>query len=262
MDAIIAKHKKGKQKRNYFTSETEDAIIKYNNTDDPEVRSDIYQTHIHYPFYKLTENIIHTFKFYNTDVENLEDLQHEIITFLLDKLHLFDPSRGAKAYSYFGTIVKNYLIVYNDKNYKKTINSLSINSIVNDVPTFSDDNEVIYINHYEDKVAYNEDFDWNNSELIDPKERLAYFVDRWVQYCSENLGNIFSKERDIKVADCVLELFRKRDDISIFNKKALYIYIREMIDVKTTHITKVSKILGGVFKEKYKYFNEYGKFPS
>ena len=107
MDSIIRAAKKKRQKRNYFTQETEDAIVKYNNSSDNKFRSDIYQKGIHYSFYKLTENIIHTFKFYYTDgVENLEDLQHEIMVFLLDKIHLFDPGKGAKAYSYFGTIVK------------------------------------------------------------------------------------------------------------------------------------------------------------
>ena len=130
MDSIIRAAKKKRQKRNYFTQETEDAIVKYNNSSDNKFRSDIYQKGIHYSFYKLTENIIHTFKFYYTDgVENLEDLQHEIMVFLLDKIHLFDPGKGAKAYSYFGTIVKRWLIIYNQKNYKKKIKSVDIGDI-------------------------------------------------------------------------------------------------------------------------------------
>ena len=116
MDSIIRKNNAKRQKRNYFTQETEDAIVRYNNEHNSEIRSQIYSEQIHFPFYKLTQNIIHTFKFYYTEVENLEDLQHEIMIFLLDKIHLFDPSKGAKAYSYFGTIVKRWLIVYNNKN--------------------------------------------------------------------------------------------------------------------------------------------------
>jgi len=118
--------KRKKKSKNYFTQETEDYIVKYNNEPDSEVRSKIYETHIHYPFFKLTQNIIHTFKFYHTEVENLEHLQHEIITFLLSKMHLFDPTRGAKAYSYFGTIVKRWLILYNTKNYTKKIKKVEV----------------------------------------------------------------------------------------------------------------------------------------
>ena len=108
--------KRRKKSKNYFTQDTENAIVRYNNEPDPKVRSDIYQNEIHFAFFKLTQNIIHTFKFYHTEVDNLEHLQHEIITFLLSKMHLFDPTRGAKAYSYFGTIVKRWLILYNTKN--------------------------------------------------------------------------------------------------------------------------------------------------
>ena len=132
MDSIIRKHKSKPQSRRYFTQETEDAIVKYNSSTDFEERSQLYAEFVHWPFYKLTENIIHTFKFYYTDgVDNLEDLQHEIMTFLLSKIHLFKPERGAKAYSYFGTIVKRWLIVYNQKNYKKKITNISITSLNN-----------------------------------------------------------------------------------------------------------------------------------
>ncbi len=97
MDNIIRRHKAQPQKKVYFSKDTEAAIVRYNRSSDPEERSEIYQEWIHWPFYKLTENIIHTFKFYHTDgVENLEDLQHEIITFLLSKIHFFKHKKRAK----------------------------------------------------------------------------------------------------------------------------------------------------------------------
>ena len=81
--------KRRKKSKNYFTHDTELAIVRYNGLDsikDEKLRSDIYDKEIHYPFFKLTQNIIHTFKFYHTEVENLEHLQHEIIVFLLSKI--------------------------------------------------------------------------------------------------------------------------------------------------------------------------------
>ena len=116
----------------YFTQETENAIIEYNNTLDFDLRSKIYRERIHYAFFKLTENIIHTFKFYYTEVSNIEDLQHEVISFLLSKIHLFNPEKGAKAYSYFGTIAKRYLIISNTKNYKKRIDSVPVEELEQD----------------------------------------------------------------------------------------------------------------------------------
>ena len=68
---------------------------------------------------------------------------------------------------------------------------------------------------------------------------------------------IFPKGNDAQVADAVLELFRKRDGIDIFNKKALYIYIREMIDVDTPQITKIIKKLKVIYIELYnKYYED------
>lgn len=220
---------KNKNKRNYFTQETEDAIVLYNNTIDPVLKSKIYEEQIYYAFFKLTENIIHTFKFYHTEVDKITDLQQELFEFLLKKIHLFDPSRGSKAYSYFGTAVKRWLIVYTRKNYTKKINSTSIDEIDHD-----------------DLV--------NNDTNIDPlyKDKLSIFIDQYVEYCTTNIYELFPKEEDAKIADAVLELFRKRDKLVIdFNKKALYTYIREMINVKTPKITKVAEELYDIFKKSY-----------
>ena len=231
--------KRKKKSKNYFTQETEDYIVLYNNTPDPKVRSKIYETHIHYPFFKLTQNIIHTFKFYHTEVENLEHLQHEIITFLLSKIHLFDPTRGAKAYSYFGTIVKRWLILYNTKNYKKKIKKI-------DVEVLTNENSTHVYTQGDEKI----------------KSDLDKYVDIFVNYTSENIFELFPKKNDAQIADAILELFRKRETLEVFNKKALYIYIREMVDVKTPKITKIADKLHDIFKSQYIFYleNGYTKF--
>ena len=115
--------RKPKTKNVYFTSETEEAILRYRAASNQAIANQIYNKEIHYAFYKLAENIIHTFKFYYTEVDNIEDLKFEVISFLLQKLHLYDQSKG-KAYSYFGTIAKRYLIIYNQKNYKKMVSKI------------------------------------------------------------------------------------------------------------------------------------------
>ena len=227
--------KRRKKSKNYFTQETENYIVLYNNTKNSEKRSRIYETNIHYPFFKLTQNIIHTFKFYHTEVENLEHLQHEIITFLLSKMHLFDPTRGAKAYSYFGTIVKRWLILYNTKNYKKKINKVGVEVLTseNSTHTYSQGDEKV-------------------------KSDLDKYVDLFVDHASENIFELFPKKNDAQIADAILELFRKRETLEVFNKKALYIYIREMVDVKTPKITKIANQLYDIFKTSYVFYIEYG----
>ena len=80
-----------KSKANYFTTETEEYIVKFNTSTDQEYRNKIFSEHIYYPFYKLAENIIHTFKFYYTDVDKIEPLlqgprSSEIVSKLQDKI--------------------------------------------------------------------------------------------------------------------------------------------------------------------------------
>jgi DNA-directed RNA polymerase specialized sigma24 family protein len=230
------KPKKKKISNVYFTQATEDAIISYNQSNDFVERSKIYNNEIHYAFFKLTENIIHTFKFYYTEVDNIEDLQHEVITFLLSKIHLFDSSKGAKAFSYFGTIAKRYLILSNQKNYKKRVETASVASIEED-----------------EKFSYQLD---DTKSVVE--NNLSKFMDEYITYCTDNIFELFPKESEARVADAILEVFRKRDSLDVFNKKALYIYIREMIDVKTPKITKIADQLYDIFKKKYVFYLEHG----
>ena len=268
MDSVIKRHKSLPQKKRYFTKDTEDAIVAYNGSDDSNEKSLLYENHIHWPFYKLTENIIHTFKFYHTDgIENLEDLQHEIMIFLLNKIHLFSPERGAKAYSYFGTIVKRWLITYNQKNYKKKQENISISSL-NDYSNLDISNPLFMAS---DRMSKNINQIVDNDDMVSDElsiqgykyeDKLSIFVDLYIRHCTKNIYQIFPKGQDAQIADAILELFRKRDAIDVFNKKALYIYIREQIDVKTPKITKIANVLYGIFKEKYLYYLDYGVFIS
>lgn len=238
--------KRRPKSKNYFTQDTEDAIIRFNNEVDSEIRSKIYREELEYAFFKLTQNLIHTFKFYYTEESNLEDLQHEVITFLLSKLHLFDPSKGAKAYSYFGTIAKRYLIASNEKNYKKRMQTISF-----DVATGENDKEGANI-----KIPQlTQELSLNTVHHVDA---LSEFLDEYVSFCSDNIYKIFPREDEAQIADAILELFRKREVISIFNKKALYIYIREMVDAKTSKITKVANDLKQIYRESYAHYLEHG----
>lgn len=231
--------KKKKTKKNYFDQEVEDSIVKYNSFPEESLeRNIIYEKKIHYAFYKLTENIIHTFKFYHTDVDNLEDLQFEVIVFLISKMKKFDPSLGFKAYSYFGTITKRWLILYNNKNYAKKKETLPIEVI--------EDNK----NH-----SYDE---------LEKTDRLSYFINEYILYCTENIYTLFPDEIDSKIADAVLEIFRNRtkfDDV-LLNKKVLYLYIREIINVRTPRMTSVVKRMYEIFKKNYSFYldNDYLNF--
>jgi hypothetical protein len=216
--------RKPKTKNNYFTEDTENAIIEYRNTVDQAQRNRIYNEKIHFGFYKLAENIIHTFKFYYTEVDKIEDLKYEVVSFLLQKLDLYNQSKG-KAYSYFGTIAKRYLIIYNQKNYKKLVNKMEI-------PNNEEEDE-----SFKQAITIKEENEPDRFEII---ERL-------IEELEVRILDMFEKPEEVKVAFAILEIFKKRENIEIFNKKAVFIYIKEMTDAQSNTITKVIKKIKTVY---------------
>jgi len=230
------KKKRGRKrtKKQYFTPDTDAAIKEYLATSNQDERDTIFKDRIWYPFYKLAENLIHTFKFYYTEVDDLEDLKHEVICFLLEKLDYFKPERGTKAFSYFSIVGKNYLILYNNNNYKKKKQKAD--------PTAADEDEGVLHQLGRDQR----------------KQDIKDFIDYFTEYTDKHMFTMFKKDKDRKVCDAINILFKRRENLEIFNKKALYIYIREMTNVDTPVITKVTKKLKVLYKELYSQFIETG----
>ena len=206
------KAKKGST-RYYFTDSTEKAIIRHNNETRAHMRERIYNEHIRIPFEKLAENIIHTFKFYYFDVPS-EDVKHEVVSFLYMNMHKFTEGKG-KAFSYFSIVAKNYLILHNNNNYKK-----------------------LKQHQGEEVTDYKRDpiTETAREDLLDAKKE---YMDMFIEYWTNNLTTVFKRKQDIDVANSVLYLMENRQNIENFNKKALYILIREMTGSNTQHITRV-----------------------
>lgn len=222
-----------KKSKNYFTKETEDAILVFNQLEDNTERNKLYEEKIRYAFEKLAENIIHTFKFYYFDVP-YEDVKHEVVAFLNEKIHKYtDPTKG-KAFSYFSIVAKNYLIIHNNNNYDTRKNI--------EAPEVIDESRNVV-----NEVTRSEDV-----------EEKSEFMDMFVQYMDRNLTLFFKKQSELAIADSIVELFRTRKNIENFNKKALYILIRERTGVKTQYITRVVQIIKALYMEAYQRYREKG----
>ena len=217
-----------KKSKQYFTLDTEEAIIAYNKSTSQRERNDLYKTRIQYPFEKLAENILNTFKFSYFDVSK-EDVQMEVISNLIEKIHMFQEGKG-KAFSYFSIVAKNYLILKNNGNYKR----FKKTSLLSEMPE-----------------SWNPENDFKQTQF---GEELNEFKELMLRYWDINLTRVFTKKRDIQIADAVLELFRRSANIENFNKKHLYLLIREMTDCKTHYITKV---VNEMKKHQTKMLNDY-----
>ena len=166
------------------------------------------------------------------------ELQHEVTSFLLEKLHLYNQDKG-KAFSYFGTIAKRYLILYNNKNYEKLKGRAEVGDI--------DEDKTIVINILN-----------SSSPSDDPMVSENYFIESFIKYMDLHLERVFPDPEDAKTADAIVQLFKHREKLDIFNKKALYIYIREQTDQDTPQITKVIKSLKKVHYRLLQQYLDYG----
>lgn len=213
-----AKKKRKRRTKNpsrmYFTQDTENAIVAYNKEENEEIREQIFRDRIHHPFQKLVENVFNTFKFSYFETSP-QDVQKECLTHLVANMHKYKKHKG-KAFAYFSIISKHFFILLNNTNYKKFNQNIEISE--------ERDENTIQLQHIDKHYVQQEMNDF-----------IRLIVDFW----ETNVDKIFTKQRDLNIANAVVELFRNSDRIDAYNKKALYLYIREMAMCKTQQITKV-----------------------
>lgn len=230
--------KKTKEDKNYFTSKVDTAIIEYNSSVSLSQKNRLYNTVIYPAFDKLAENLINTYKCPYID-STFEDLKHDLVSFLTEKLDYFSTEAG-KAYSYYTRVGINYLVAKNTRNYKILKKRQRV-----ELDTMDEYNSV----DNERNIAH-------ELHQSDYRESLDSFITEWVEDMSEKLEERFPNLEDQDIADSVLELFRLRKTIDHFNKKSLYVLIKERTNIRTQKITKIVNIL----KEDFTYkFSNYMK---
>ena len=226
--AEIKKIVKKKKRKVYFGQEVQDAVVEYNSSNIPSERNVIYGTRIHAAFDKLAENIINTFKFTYFDY-GFEDIKHEVVAFMVVNMHKYDHTKGSKAFSYFSVVAKNYLILHNNNNYKK------------------------YKTH--DKMDV---LDRHRNMDSSGESDFTNLTNEIIEYFDKNMNSIFKKDRDLRIGYAIIDLMKQREDIENFNKKAIYILIREMTDVETAHITSVVNVLKKHYKKLINIYHKQG----
>jgi len=223
----IKKIVKKKKRKVYFGQEVQDAVVEYNSSNSSSERNVIYGTRIHAAFDKLAENIINTFKFTYFDY-GFNDIKHEVVAFMVVNMHKYDHTKGSKAFSYFSVVAKNYLILHNNNNYKK----------------MKTHDKMDVLDRHRNNTINENDYDTLTDEMV--------------QYFDNNMNTIFKKDRDLKIGYAIVDLMKQREEIENFNKKAIYILIREMTDVETAHITSVVNVLKKHYKKLINKFYKTG----
>jgi len=214
-----------RQKNHYFTQEHEDAIIKYSNTPCIRVRTELYVKWIQPAFSEMVDKIVFTYKF--TNLPNCDSLRDECKIWLMTILDKYDPSKGSKAFSYFSVITKNWFIHKVKRQQKRNLREVDYENI---------------------SKSYEEEYLSTDISYISMREQDEFWSHFYQELRSWDENSM--KDNDLKVFKAIIILFESKDEIEIFNKKAIYLYLREITGLNTKQIVNSLK----KFRKKYFLF--------
>jgi len=200
-----------RKKNEYFTKVHENAIIEYAITDDRALRSELYITYIGPAFDELVDKIVYTYKFNN--LPNIDYLKDDCKLWLITILNKYDPERKSKAFSYFSVITKNWFIHKVKQNSKRLKRDVQYEGLNNEPEIEQLVTENKYIQDREQQEFW---------------EHLFKEISNW--------ENLKLKDTERRVLEAIKILFNSTDDIEIFNKKAIYLYMREITGLNTKQI--------------------------
>lgn len=219
----------------YFGPSVEDAIYRFNQEDSKYKKEIIFNREIYPALNKLAENVINVGKFYRAAQEtNFTDLKSDIIAFLYERLPLVSAEKG-KAYSFFTLCATRYCIKKSQDLYKEQIRQGDMKQVDEERNVITEMDEISY------------------------KEILKDFIIEWSEWCYNRLEILFKSKNERKVADAILTLFMNSNEIELYNKKELYILIREHSKIDTQYITKVSQQLKELFFIMFEQYRKDGK---
>ena len=223
--------RRSRKKRHYFTQGHEDAIIQYAKSECIKERTQLYIEYIQPAFNEMVDKIIYTYKF--TSLPNIDQLRDECKIWLTTILDKYDPSKGSKAFSYFSVITKNWFI----HKVKKTSKQSKQEVDFNDIPKSIVQDKLVVYNQYEVR-----------------REKNEFWKSFYVEVSSWDTGTL--KTNEYKVLQAVKILFESSDDIEIFNKKAVYLYMRELTGLNTKQIVNSLNKMRVKYRDFKKKWNE------
>jgi len=203
--------------KHYFHSGTHDAIVQFQFESDLRIKEQIYVSSILPAFSKLVENLI--FIHGTAAVIMSDDFKNDCITFLYETLKKFDPSRGTKAFSYFNVVAKNWIIVKSRQKQKQVNRHISIE----DRGIISEIEMVPFDIHRHDPLLSTEAIQANTVENINT--------------VLGKVKNRLSCENDKICMDCIIKLFENVDNLESLNKRAIFVYVRDMTNLSPKQLS-------------------------
>lgn len=230
------KPKEKTERTGYFYETEEEAFVSYLKSDDKIEKNRIFNTYLHPAFTKMIESIIRRYNLYPPD-EEFQETFDDTISFLMTKVEKFDPESGYKAYSYCGTICKNYLLFKINQFLRNQKRNESYDVMSNEI---------------------NENIKFSYDQYSNRIQMLGDLIDETVS----EISNMIDKKEtyklndtQVKVGKALIELLSNWEDLfarmgsNKFNKSSILLFLKETTLLSTKEIRDAMKVY------KLKYYN-------
>jgi hypothetical protein len=224
----IIKRKRGTTQ--YFGPKEDQAIIDFQKSSEIKDRERLYNTLILPAFDKLVENLIFIHEFYRIH-DSYETLKQDCIEFLYETIYKWDSTRGTKAFSYFNVVAKNWLIIQAKKRIKYLKRNVSL-----DDPRSMASHEIEAIQNFD--VIPSPDSIRTREERMD-----AIFN------CLYEIRGKLSNANELLCIEAVIVIFERMDDLDFFNKRAVFLYLREISGLTPKQLTAAVSSLKKNYRE-------------
>jgi len=228
----VKKRGRKAKSQNYFDVREEKAVRMFLTASTWNEKNQIYNEYLRGPLDKMIESIIRRYKLYRKGME-FKDIHNDTHSFLITKVSKFKPDKNKKAYSYFGTICKNYLMGQIIKDQKEQNRKISYEDITSKLENRPD---MIYYLEYE-KVL--------------PETVIKEFIKKLNEFIeTSDLNN-----NELKLGYALVELFENYEEIFIgtdnnkFNKNIILLSLREMTNMTTKEIRSSMKKFKNLYFE-------------
>jgi len=213
-----AKPKSKKKKNYYFTKETQEKIVEYQNAKTKRIKDVLYEKHIHPALSELVHNLVSVYN-YKSANENINHLKSDCVAFLFETLHKWNPENGTKAFSYFNVVAKNWLTINSRRLLKNARRNVSV-----DAPeTFTQD-EKRFLAEY--------DVDYSHDDIFIKDEKFQIMCNMVL-----HIKNLLKDEKDIRCIDAIYYLFKNIDSLEYLNKRAIFVYLREISGLNSSELS-------------------------
>lgn len=229
----MIKKRKGRSKnptRMYFHAGTQDAIVRYQNSETSNDKNKIYSNEISPAFEKLAENLINIHRFTSLH-DSFDDLKNDCVNFLFETLLKFDPSRGTNAFSYFNVCAKNFLIIKTKKKLQITRRSVSM-----------DDHESLNFN---DHMTIEDSQQIPSQEVVFERASMATMLVKILYSIRDEVKT----ENELICINSIITIFESVDHLDLMNKSAILLYMRELSGLSPKQLTTTLQCVKRLYKE-------------